>query len=61
MKVKTSRLEEPKEADRVVIFIGEHRFSFMEKFGRLEITKVSDGESDLINIQPRTGNQIELF
>lgn len=61
MKIKINRDESPKEIKRVVIYIGEDRYICMESHGRLEITKMSDGDSDLINIQPRTGNQIDIY
>lgn len=61
MKFKTVREEEPVEVKLITIYIGEERFRISESVdGKLNINKYSDGDSDLIKIQPRTGNEIEL-
>jgi hypothetical protein len=61
MKIRVERDETPQEVKQVIIYIGEDRYTCKESFGRLEITKISDGDSDIINVQPRSGNQIDLF
>ena len=61
MKFKTVRDEEPVEVKLITIYIGEERFRISESVdGKLNINKYSDGDSDLIKIQPRYGNEIEL-
>jgi hypothetical protein len=61
MKFKTVREEEPVEVKLITIYIGEERFRISESVdGKLNINKYSDGDSHLIKIQPRTGNEIEL-
>lgn len=61
MKFKTVRDEEPVEVKLITIYIGEERFRISESVdGKLNINKYSDGDSDLIKIYPRTGNEIEL-
>ena len=61
MKIKTVRDEEPVEVKLITIYIGEERFRISESVdGKLNINKYSDGDSDLIKIHPRTGNEIEL-
>ena len=61
MKFKKERDEEPIEVKVITIYIGEERFRLSESIdGRLSINKYSDGYSDLIQIHPRTGNEIEL-
>lgn len=61
MKIRVERDEEPKEVKQVVIYIGDERYICKASFGDLEITKISDGDSDLINIQPISTNQINLY
>jgi len=61
MKFKTKRDDEPQEVTTVTIYIGLERFRFSESVdGKLTINKYSDGDSDLLQIFPRTGNEIEL-
>ncbi len=61
MKFKKERDEEPIEVKIITIYIGEERFRLSESIdGKLNINKYSDGDSDLIKINPRTGNEIEL-
>lgn len=50
-----------KDVERIVIYIGEERFICEENSGKLKITKLSDGDSDLINIQPIVGNQVDIY
>ena len=62
MEIRTTRqTEEKQNVNILIVYIGEDRYSLKEtNDGRLQINKVSDGESDLIKIHPRTGNEIEL-
>jgi hypothetical protein len=61
MKFKIHRDIEPVDIDILTIYIGDERFRLSEsKDGKLNIIKYSDGQSDLIKIHPRTGNEIEL-
>ena len=62
MEIRTTRqTEEKQNVNILIVYIGEDKYSLKEtNDGRLRITKVSDGESDLIKIHPRTGNEIEL-
>jgi len=61
MKFKKQRDEEPIEVKMITIYICENRFRLSESIdGKLNINKYSDLDSDLINIHPRTGNEIEL-
>lgn len=61
MKLKTKRDDEPQEVKTVTIYIGLERFRLSESVdGKLTINKYSDGDSDLLQIFPRTGNEIEL-
>jgi hypothetical protein len=61
MKIKTERRGEVKESKYTVITIGLDRYRLTEIDGRLSINKTSDGDSDLMKIQPITGNQIEIY
>lgn len=62
MKFTKGRDEEPVEVKIITIHIGEERFRMSETIdGRLNVNKYSDGDSDLMNIHPRTGNEIELY
>lgn len=61
MKFKAKRDDEPQEVTAVTMYIGLERYRLTEsKDGKLNIIKFSDGESDLIKIFPRAGNEIEL-
>lgn len=62
MKIRTTRQTERKtEVNILIIYIGLDRYSIKEtNDGKLQINKVSDGETDLIRIHPRIGNAIEL-
>lgn len=61
MKFKKERDAEPIEVKMITIYIGEERFRLSESVdGKLNINKYSDGDSVLIKIHPRTGNEIEL-
>lgn len=62
MEIRTTRqTEEKTEVSILIVYISEDRYTLKEtNDGRLQINKVSDGESDLIKIHPRSGNEIEL-
>ena len=61
MKFKSKRDDEPQEVAAITIYIGLERFRLSESVdGKLTINKYSDGDSDLLQIFPRTGNEIEL-
>lgn len=61
MKYSTKRDEDPTEVKRLTIYIGEDRYYLEESIdGKLNITKISDGNTDRINVNPRYSNQIEL-
>lgn len=62
MKIRTTRqTEEKTEVKILIVYIGLDRYSIREtNDGRLQINKVSDGETDSIRIHPRSGNEIEL-
>lgn len=61
MKYKKEIDKTPIEVKKITIYIGEERFRLIESIdGKLNIIKYSDGDSDLINVHPRSGNEIEL-
>ena len=65
MKLTTKRDEQPKEVDRVVIYIGDVRYRLSESVdGKLTVNKYNEGElekdSEVLKIFPRTGNEIEI-
>ena len=62
MKIRTKRQEKEKEVvGMLVVYIGDDRYRISETIdGRLCINKTSDGETDLIRIHPRSGNEVEL-
>ena len=62
MKIRTKRQSEEKEdVKMLIVYIGDDRYRISEtNDGRLCINKTSDGETDLIRIHPRSGNEIEL-
>lgn len=62
MEIRTTRqTEERQTVYALIVYIGNDRYSIKEtNDGRLQINKVSDGETDLIRIHPRSGNEIEL-
>jgi len=61
MKIKIERQGEIVENKYLVIYIGEDRYRISESIdGKLCINKTSDGDSDLVQIHPRSGNEIEL-
>jgi hypothetical protein len=61
MKIKTKRQGEISENNYLVVYIGESRYRITESIdGKLCINKTSDGDSDLVQIHPRSGNEIEL-
>lgn len=61
MRVQINRRTESKETDFLKVFIGLETYRITESVdGKLCINKISEGDSDLINIHPRSGNEIEL-
>lgn len=61
MKIRTVRNEEPKQSDFLMVYIGEHRFRITESIdGKMNINKVSDSDSDLVQVHPRSEKEIEL-
>ena len=61
MKIKTKRQGEVNENNYLVVYIGDDRYRITESIdGKLCINKTSDGDSDLVQIHPRRGNEIEL-
>jgi len=61
MEYSTKRDEEQTEVKRLTIYIGEDRYHLEESVdGKLNITKISDGGTDRMNVNPRYSNQIEL-
>ena len=61
MKIKIERQGEIVENKYLVIYIGEDRYRISESIdGKLCINKTSDGDCDLVQIHPRSGNEIEL-
>ena len=61
MKIKIERQGEIVENKYLVVYIGEDRYRISESIdGKLCINKTSDGDSDLVQIHPRSGNEIEL-
>jgi len=49
------------KVNKIIIYIGENRYRLTEsENGKLNITKISDGVSDNINIQPVLSNVIEI-
>lgn len=62
MEIRTTRqTEKTQEVSILIVYIGLDRYSIKEtNDGRLQINKVSDGETDLIRVHPRSGNKIEL-
>jgi len=63
MKIKTKRGEEPQDVTRVTITIGNNTFYLTESVdGKLNINKTTtDGENELLMVNPRSGNEIELL
>lgn len=61
MKIKLNRNDELVDVNLLLIYIGDETYRLSESIdGKLNINKTSDGESDLIRIHPRTGNEIEI-
>ena len=61
MKIKTERQGEITENKYLVVYIGDDRYRITESIdGKLCINKTSDGDSHLVKIHPRSGNEIEL-
>lgn len=61
MKIKINRDDTPIEIKRIKILIGEERFTLTESVdGRLNINKISEGDTDEIQVFSRCSNEIEL-
>ena len=61
MKFKLNRDDEPKEIRKITIYIRDERYRLTESVDKkLNINKMSDGDSDDINVHPKCGNEIEL-
>ena len=62
MNIRTKRQdEEKKDVKMLVIYIGDDTYRVSESIdGRLCINKISCGETDLIRIHPRSGNEVEI-
>tara|TARA_Y100000361_G_scaffold109200_1_gene99113 strand:+ start:179 stop:370 length:192 start_codon:yes stop_codon:yes gene_type:complete len=62
MNIRTKRQdEEKKDVKMLVIYIGDDTYRVSESIdGRLCINKTSCGETDLIRIHPRSGNEVEI-
>ena len=61
MKIKIERQGEIVENKYLVVYIGDDRYRISESIdGKLCINKTSDGDSDLVQVHPRSGNEIEL-
>lgn len=61
MKIIIGKLNsEPIEADRIMICIGEERFRITESFGKMTVNKTTDGISDILNVNPRYANEIDI-
>jgi len=61
MHIKIEIQGEIVENKYLVVYIGENRYRISESIdGKLCINKTSDGDSDLVQIHPRSGNEIEL-
>lgn len=62
MKILTKRGEEPQEVTRVTITIGNTNYYLTESVdGKLNVNKITtDGLNELLLINPRSGNEIEL-
>lgn len=62
MKILNKRGEEPQEVTRVTITIGNTNYYLTESIeGKLNVNKTTtDGLNELLLINPRSGNEIEL-
>lgn len=60
MTYSTHRDDTPKEIDHLRVFIGLDRYRLTEVNGCLNITKMSDGETDAISIRPVVSNEIRI-
>ena len=62
MNIRTKRQDEEKKAEKDLQgFRGEETKGVSESIdGRLCINKTSCGETDLIRIHPRSGNEVEI-
>lgn len=63
MKVTTKRGDEPQETKMVIIKIGDTTFRCTESVdGKLNVNKTTeDGMLELLLVNPRSGNEIEIF
>lgn len=61
MKIKTNRSTDPIENNYLIIYIGEDVYRITESIdGKLSINKTSDGDTDMIRVHPRSGNEIDI-
>lgn len=61
MKISTHRKDDTFETKRIVIFIGENRYTITESIdNNLNINKISDGDNSLLWTNPRAANEIEI-
>lgn len=62
MKLLTKRGDEPQDVTRVTITIGNNIFHLTESVdGKLNVNKTTtDGVNELLSVNPRSGNEIEL-
>ena len=62
MKIRTkSQIKEKEDVNILIVYIGDDRYRISETIdGRLCINKTSDGETDLVRVHPRSGNELEL-
>ena len=61
MKYKIDRDDNPKEVTKITVYIGLDRYRITESNeGKLNINKMSDSDSDNIQIHPYCSNEIEL-
>ena len=61
MKVSINRTEKPKETNYVIIYINEERYVLQEDNQGIAIYKTSDTGYDIIHIQPKAANSIQIF
>jgi hypothetical protein len=61
MKFISKRDDVPEEVKSITIYIGLERYRITESVdGKMNINKMSDGDSDNIQVHPRYANEIEL-
>ncbi len=61
MKIKIERNGKIENNKYLVVYINDDRYRITESIdGKLTINKTSDGDSDLMNLHPRSGNEIDI-